>query len=133
MNITRSIFREYDVRGIVGTQLTPEFAEHLGRAYATTARARVGRDPGARRRPRQRPSGDALAAAAARGRRPHRGHGHRRRHGADARAVLRRARRSASTVGVQVTGSHNPPEFNGFKMVAGGDSLHGEAIQDSGR
>src|SRR5690606_41731143 len=31
--------------------------------------------------------------------------------------------------GMQVTGSHNPPEFNGFKMVLGGDSLHGDAIQ----
>ncbi|MDX1450873.1 MAG: phosphomannomutase/phosphoglucomutase, partial [Acidimicrobiia bacterium] len=32
--------------------------------------------------------------------------------------------------GVQVTGSHNPPEFNGFKMVVAGDTLHGDAIQD---
>ena len=43
MQVPRTIFREYDVRGLVDTQLTPEFAEHLGRAFATVAIERVGR------------------------------------------------------------------------------------------
>jgi phosphomannomutase len=62
MDTPKSIFREYDVRGIVGRELTPELAEHLGRAYATVARERVGHAPILAVGRDNRPSGDALAA-----------------------------------------------------------------------
>ena len=45
MNVPKSIFRQYDVRGIVGTELTPALARGLGRAFATAAWERVGRAP----------------------------------------------------------------------------------------
>ncbi len=127
MHVPRSIFREYDIRGIVGEQLTPAFAQQLGRAYATAALAQLGRTPTVAVGRDNRPSGAALAAAL--------------RHGlvlGGATAIdvgemptpaLYFAVESLGTDGgIQVTGSHNPPEFNGFKMVLAGDSLHGDAI-----
>ncbi|MEO5825449.1 MAG: phosphomannomutase/phosphoglucomutase [Gemmatimonadales bacterium] len=129
MNITRTIFREYDVRGLVGRQLTPEFAEHLGRAIGTLAQARLGRTPRLVMGRDNRPSGDALATAL--------------RAGlvatgatvidvgmAPTPALYFAIEALGTDGGVQVTGSHNPPEFNGFKMVVGGDSLHGPAVQE---
>ncbi|HQR18171.1 MAG TPA: phosphomannomutase, partial [Gemmatimonadales bacterium] len=44
MRVPRSIFRQYDIRGLVGEELTPEFAHALGRAIAAFARERLGRD-----------------------------------------------------------------------------------------
>lgn len=127
MNITKSIFRQYDVRGLVDRELTPEFAEHLGRAYGTYATARLGRAPVVAVGRDNRPSGSALAAGL--------------------RAGLVATGCTAVDVGmlptpalyfavvalgvdggIQVTGSHNPPEFNGFKMVLDGEALHGDAI-----
>lgn len=127
MQVPRSIFREYDVRGVVGRELTTDFAEHLGRAYASTALTRLGRAPIVAVGRDNRPSGGGLAAALRRG------------------LVLGGAtvidvgelptpalyfavESLATDGGIQVTGSHNPPEFNGFKMLLAGSSLHGEAI-----
>ncbi|MBA2291844.1 MAG: phosphomannomutase/phosphoglucomutase [Gemmatimonadales bacterium] len=129
MNITRTIFREYDVRGLVGSQLTPEFATHLGQAIGTLAHAQIGRAPRLAVGRDNRPSGDALATAL--------------RDGlvstgaividvgmVPTPALYFAIEALGTDGGVQVTGSHNPPEFNGFKMVVGGDSLHGPAVQE---
>ncbi|MCA0376205.1 MAG: phosphomannomutase/phosphoglucomutase [Gemmatimonadetes bacterium] len=127
MSISPTIFRQYDVRGIVGRDLTTEVAERLGQAYAAMLRERgiagavaVGRD--------NRPSGVALRDALVRGFTSS---------GVDVVDVgvvptplLYWALHHESVVGgIQITGSHNPPEYNGFKMCLGTASLHGEDIQ----
>lgn len=127
MNVSKSIFREYDVRGVVGAELTPVFADALGRAIGTAARARLGRDAVVLVGRDNRPSGEALATAL--------------RHGIVATgctavdvgmlptpALYYAIKALGADGGVQVTGSHNPPEFNGFKMSLNGDAVHGEAI-----
>jgi phosphomannomutase/phosphoglucomutase len=129
MNVPRSIFREYDIRGVVGEQLTADFAVALGRAYASTAWSVLGRGPTVAVGRDNRPSGGGLAAALRRGL---------VEGGATVIDVgelptpaLYFAVESLGTDGgIQVTGSHNPPEFNGFKMLLAGSSLHGEAIMD---
>src|SRR5687768_13130499 len=63
MNVPRSIFREYDVRGIIGKELTPEFAHALGRAYAGAGWEKLGRAPVLAVGRDNRPSGSGLAAA----------------------------------------------------------------------
>jgi phosphomannomutase/phosphoglucomutase len=127
MNAPKSIFRQYDIRGLVGSELTPEFARSLGRAFASVAWDRLARAPTLAAGRDNRPSGEALAAAL--------------------RAGMVEAGATAIDVGVlptpalylgvaalgtdggvQVTGSHNPPEFNGFKLVLGGEAFHGEDI-----
>lgn len=128
MNITRSIFREYDIRGLVDSQLSPEFAEHLGRAFATAGWEKLGRAPTLVVGRDNRPSGASLAAAI--------------RHGIVASggiaidigelptpALYFAIQALECDGGLQVTGSHNPPEFNGFKMVLAGEAVYGEAIQ----
>ena len=129
MQIDASIFKAYDVRGVVGKTLDEAVAEHLGRAFGTEARAAgertvaVGRDG--------RLSGPALVAALVRGLRST---------GIDVLdigavttpmtyyvAATREALGCRS--GIQVTGSHNPKDYNGFKMVLAGQAIHGEQIQ----
>ena len=128
VNVPKGVFRQYDVRGIVGTELTP------------------GVRPRARSRLRERGVGSLRARAGARGRprQPAVGRGARRRRSARAsstpaapRWTSASSRRPRSTSpcrtlkvdgGCQVTGSHNPPEFNGFKMVLTGGSMHGDDI-----
>ena len=61
MNVPKSIFRQYDVRGLVDRQLTPEFARALGRAFATVAQERIGRAPVIAVGRDNRPSGEALS------------------------------------------------------------------------
>ena len=127
MAISQSIFRQYDVRGIVGTDLTDEVAYGLGRGYAAyldaqgiTGAVAVGRD--------NRPSGSALRDALVRGL---------TECGVDVIDVgvvptplLYWTLHHESVVGgIQITGSHNPPEYNGFKMCVGTGSLHSEEIQ----
>jgi len=129
MNVSRTIFREYDIRGIVGDDLTADVAEAVGRAYATRWRRQTGRDTGRIAVGHDnRPSSPGLAERLCRG-----------LNAAGLDAVL------LSTVptpalyyatvaletdgGIQITGSHNPPEYNGIKMVVGGGSVYGEAIQ----
>jgi phosphomannomutase/phosphoglucomutase len=127
VNVPKSVFREYDVRGIIGRDLTPEFAQALGRAYATTAWNRLGRAPVLAVGRDNRPSGVALSqgvragivAAGAQvidvGELP-------------TPALYFAVHHLSADGGLQVTGSHNPPEFNGFKMGVAGESIHGEGI-----
>ncbi|WP_374318091.1 phosphomannomutase/phosphoglucomutase [Pseudoxanthomonas kaohsiungensis] len=121
------IFRAYDIRGVVGRELTPQVAAWIGQAIGTVMAEQgltdivVGRDG--------RLSGPELAGGLIEG--------------------LRKAGRNVIDVGmvptpvvyfaayhlragsgVAVTGSHNPPDYNGFKVVVGGETLSGAAIQD---
>src|SRR4030095_2120534 len=117
--------KAYDVRGIVPSTLTEEVAEALGRAFGTLARREgeqsvaVGRDG--------RLSGPALSAALVRGLVAS---------GVDVIDVgmvttpmLYFAASTLCTSGIQVTGSHNPKDYNGFKMVMAGRAIYGEQIQ----
>ncbi|MBI3574646.1 MAG: phosphomannomutase/phosphoglucomutase [Gammaproteobacteria bacterium] len=120
------IFKPYDIRGIVGKTLTPAIVERIGHTIGSEARARsvktvvVGRDG--------RLSGPELAAALSRGM---------NRAGCDVidigrvpTPVLYFATHHLGThSGVSITGSHNPPEYNGLKVMLAGDTLSGEAIQ----
>ena len=122
-----TIFRAYDVRGVVGKSLTKDVARLLGQAIGTVMREKglseivVGRDG--------RLSGPELAGALSDGL---------RQAGIDVidlgavptPVVYYAAYRFNTGCGVAVTGSHNPPEYNGFKIVLGGETLAENAIQD---
>jgi phosphomannomutase/phosphoglucomutase len=124
--IAPEIFKAYDIRGIIDKSLTPETARLIGQALGSEARAArlstiaIGRDG--------RLSGPALAAALAEGIVST---------GTDAidigcvpTPVTYFAAFHLDTHScVSVTGSHNPPDYNGFKMVLGGETLYGERIQ----
>ena len=129
MQVHPSIFKAYDIRGIVGQTIDATFAEHLGRAFGSEAVAAgekavaVGRDG--------RLSGPKLAAALIKGLKST---------GLDVVdlgpvttpmlyyvAATRGVHRCRS--GIQVTGSHNPKDYNGFKMVLAGRAIYGEDIQ----
>jgi len=132
MDIPSHIFRQYDIRGIVGDDLTAPLAHAIGRAVATVARRRIGRDPRIAVGRDNRPSGELLARAVRDGVAQAGGTG------VDVGVLPTPALYLALHEldvdgGIQVTGSHNPPEFNGFKMVVAGSTLHGDDIQDLGR
>ncbi|MBK9325527.1 MAG: phosphomannomutase/phosphoglucomutase [Hydrogenophilales bacterium] len=126
-DVPAEIFKAYDIRGVVGASLTAEIVEDLGRAIGGEARARgqagivIGRDG--------RLSGPELAAALARGIQAA---------GMDVidigRVTTPMAYFATHHLGthsaVMVTGSHNPPAYNGLKVVLAGEALYGEAIQD---
>lgn len=125
MQVSASIFKAYDVRGIVPGTLDERVAEALGLAFGTVARQQgersvaVGRDG--------RLSGPALSAALIRGLVAA---------GIDVIDVgvvttpmLYFAAATLCSSGIQVTGSHNPKDYNGFKMVLGGRAIYGEDIQ----
>jgi len=121
-----AIFREYDIRGIAGTDLSPEFAYQLGLAYAeytrpkSVKRVSVGKDC--------RLSSDAYADALVRGLSDK---------GLDVvRLGVCPTPLTYFSVfelgldgGIMVTGSHNPGDYNGFKIGVGKATLHGEEIQ----
>ncbi|MDW5376281.1 phosphomannomutase/phosphoglucomutase [Halomonas sp. HP20-15] len=124
--ITPSIFRAYDIRGIVDDTLTEESVELIGRAIGSEAAARGERSVIVARDGRH--SGPRLQAALIKGLTAA---------GRDVvnigmvpTPVLYYATNTLgdSTSGVMVTGSHNPPDYNGFKIVLGGETLSGEAI-----
>ncbi|HET8650092.1 MAG TPA: phosphomannomutase/phosphoglucomutase [Gemmatimonadales bacterium] len=127
MNVPKSIFREYDVRGLVGSELSPEFARALGHAFASAGWDKLGRAPVIAVGRDNRPSGEALAAGVRQGI---------VEAGATALdvgmlptpALYFAVQALRTDGGLQVTGSHNPPEFNGFKMVLAGEAFHGEEI-----
>ncbi|HET7025679.1 MAG TPA: phosphomannomutase/phosphoglucomutase [Gemmatimonadales bacterium] len=127
MKVPKSVFRQYDVRGIVDRELTPAFAEALGRAFGTLVAGGAGRAPVIAVGRDNRPSGGSLAAAVRRGIVASGGTA------VDIGMVPTPALYFAvealpTDAGIQITGSHNPPEFNGFKMVAGGEAIHGDRI-----
>ena len=120
------IFRTYDIRGVVGRSLTPALTREVGRALGTLAAERgaatfaVGRDG--------RLSGPELSAALIEGMLSA---------GADVidvgmaptPVVYFAAHHFNCGSCVAVTGSHNPPDYNGLKMVIGGSTLYGDDIQ----
>ena len=124
--IPHEIFKAYDIRGIVGKTITADTVEKIGHAIGSEARARnlaaiaIGRDG--------RLSGTELSQALARGI---------RKSGIDVVDVgmvatpmlYFAAHELCQYSGVMVTGSHNPPEYNGFKIVLGGQTLAAETIQ----
>ncbi len=120
------VFREYDVRGLVGKDLDDTFAYDLGRAIGTLAAERgvgemtVGRDC--------RLSSEALCNALKRGLQAVGIHVI--DIGLCASPMLYFSIRHLQTGGgVMVTGSHNPPDFNGFKICIGPDTIYGVDIQ----
>jgi phosphomannomutase / phosphoglucomutase len=127
MNVPKSIFRQYDIRGIVGRELTPELARAVGRAFAGVARERLGRAPTIAVGRDNRPSGPELSRGIRQGIVDAGGTA------VDVGTLPTPALYFAVSAletdgGLQVTGSHNPPEFNGFKMVLGNDAFHGDEI-----
>lgn len=120
------IFREYDIRGLHETELTNEAAEAVGRAFATVLlreggrRAALGRDV--------RPSSERLAAAAERGMLAA-GLKVERVGLVPTPALYYAVVARGLDGGMQITGSHNPPEFNGFKMAKKKLPLFGAEIQ----
>ncbi len=126
MNIDASIFRAYDIRGVVADALTPEACEQIGRAFGSEALARGQKVVNLARDGRL--SGPDLIAALARGIQST---------GCDVinigmvpTPVLYFSTYHLDTgTGIMVTGSHNPPEYNGLKMMIGGDTLFGDGIQ----
>jgi phosphomannomutase len=124
MQLTPSIFKAYDIRGVVPDTLDELVATGLGRAFGTVAQREgltsvaVGRDG--------RLSGPVLSAALMRGL-------------AEAGVevidvgrvttpMLYFAAHTLCSSGIQVTGSHNPKDYNGFKMVLGGRAIYGDEI-----
>jgi phosphomannomutase/phosphoglucomutase len=127
MTVAPGIFRQYDIRGVVGRDLTPETAQAIGRGYAAVLAERgqrgaiaVGRD--------NRPSGGALQSALVAGLTTS---------GVDVLDIgvvptpllYWTLHHEPVVGGIQITGSHNPPEYNGFKLCVGHESLHGDEIQ----
>ena len=124
------IFREYDIRGLHATELTDEVGEAVGRAFASIlrreggSRVALGKDV--------RPSSERLANAAERGIRAA---------GLDVErvgvvptpALYYAVAERGLAGGMMITGSHNPPEFNGFKMTKAKLPLYGAEIQEMKR
>ncbi len=125
MQLSASIFKAYDIRGIVPDTIDETVAQALGRAFGTLARREgetmvaVGRDG--------RLSGATLARALMRGL---------QEAGLEVidigmvtTPMLYFATHTLCRSGIQVTGSHNPKDHNGFKMVLAGRAIYGEEIQ----
>ncbi len=127
MKLRQAIFREYDIRGVVGEDLTPESVELLGKGIGTYFRRQGKRDVAV--------GGDCRLSTP------------------EFAECLTKGLLStgcsvthlgtiptpllyftmytkAKEAGVMITGSHNPPEFNGFKMMLGKETLFGEMIRD---
>jgi phosphomannomutase len=129
MQFDATIFKAYDIRGVVGKTIDESFAEQLGRAFGSEAvaagekAAAVGRDG--------RVSGPKLAAALIRGLQST---------GLDVVDIgmvttpmlyyvaATRGKHGCNS-GIMVTGSHNPKDYNGFKMVMSGRAIYGDDIQ----
>jgi phosphomannomutase/phosphoglucomutase len=127
VNVSQDIFREYDIRGIAGKDLTTSVARLVGQAFAAFLSERgvsgtiaVGRD--------NRPSGEGLHTALLDGLLTS---------GLDVvdigivpTPVAYWAQHNLDVAGsIQITGSHNPKEYNGFKLGVGKNSIYGDDIQ----
>lgn len=125
-----SVLREYDIRGIVGKTIGEADAYALGRTFSAMALEREVRRVAVGRDGRSHSPGleDALVQGLTEG-------------GVD---VVRIGEGPSPMLyfavhhlgtggGIQVTGSHNPADYNGFKMLLGGSSVHGAAIKDLGQ
>jgi phosphomannomutase / phosphoglucomutase len=126
LKIPREIFKAYDIRGIVGKTLTPEIVQAIGHALGSEAKQRaqteicIGYDG--------RLSGPELAQALSTGI---------RKAGINVvnlgmvatPMVYFAAHHLGNNCGVMVTGSHNPPDYNGLKMVLAGETLSNDSIQ----
>lgn len=124
--LSPSIFKAYDIRGIIGKTLDAEVAHLIGQAFGSAAIAKgektvvIGRDG--------RLSGPDLITALAKGLQST---------GVDVidlgvvvtPMVYFGTNVLGATSGIMVTGSHNPPDYNGFKMVLAGEAIYGDAIQ----
>jgi phosphomannomutase / phosphoglucomutase len=125
-NLPKEIFKAYDIRGIVGLSLTAEYIQVIGHAIGSEAVARgqhtiaIGRDG--------RLSGVEFSQALARGI---------QKSGINVIDVGRVATPMVyfaayhlhTHSAVMITGSHNPPDYNGLKMVLNGETLSGDSIQ----
>jgi len=123
--LSKTIFKAYDIRGVIDKTLDEGIARHIGRAFGAAALAKgekkvvIGRDG--------RLSGPGLTAALGEGLRDA---------GIDvidlgmvATPMVYFATNVLDTrSGIMVTGSHNPPDYNGFKMVMAGEAIYGDAI-----
>ena len=126
LTLSQSIFKAYDIRGVVGKTLDAHVARQIGHAFGSAVRRKgertavIGKDG--------RLSGPELTAALADGLRAA---------GVDVidlgvvvtPMVYFGTHVLDAKSGVMVTGSHNPPDYNGFKMVLAGEAIYGETIQ----
>lgn len=126
LTLSQSIFKAYDIRGVVGKTLDAETARKIGHAFGSAVRRKgernvvLGRDG--------RLSGPELSAALASGL---------QNAGVDVidlgvvatPIVYYGTHVLDAKSGIMVTGSHNPPDYNGFKMVLAGEAIYGDAIQ----
>jgi phosphomannomutase/phosphoglucomutase len=128
------IFRQYDIRGVVGTDVSAELARDIGHAFGTHLRRNAPHADGADRLRvalgrDNRLTSNELAAAVSDGLQA--AGVHVIDVGTVPTPALSFAAAFIETDGaLQVTGSHNPPEYNGFKMATRGGSLYGPAIQE---
>ena len=127
VSLSKTIFKAYDIRGIIDKTLDAGIAQKIGHAFGLALRAKgeqravIGRDG--------RLSGPELAAALALGLQSA---------GVDVidlgivatPMVYFGTNVLDAQSGIMVTGSHNPPDYNGFKMVLAGEAIHGETILD---
>lgn len=123
--LSKSIFKAYDIRGIIDKTLDADVAYSIGQAFGSAALAKgektvvIGRDG--------RLSGPSLAAALAKGLQST---------GVDVidlgvvatPMVYFGTNVLDASSGIMVTGSHNPPDYNGFKMVLAGEAIYGDTI-----
>ena len=125
VSLSKTIFKAYDIRGVIGSTLDAGIARRIGIAFGKAALAKgehkvvIGRDG--------RLSGPELSAALAQGL---------QHAGVDVidlgmvatPMVYFGTNVLGAASGIMVTGSHNPPDYNGFKMVLAGEAIHGDTI-----
>ena len=125
LTLNQSIFKAYDIRGVVGKTLDASIARQIGQAFGSAVRKKgertvvIGKDG--------RLSGPELTAALAQGLQDA---------GVDVidlgvvvtPMVYFSTHVLQANSGVMVTGSHNPPDYNGFKMVLAGEAIYGDTI-----